>query len=249
MTMKKQFIAILMMLAVMLSACSYKEMPVLDGNYYIESFHDEKIVFQSVDTHKKVEALLEDQTMFYTLVSESEITLQVRCSYEELQDNWEEDDIYYIIFYENESNRRCVSILREYTDNSGHIYEYLEETYLGQKLFKAKKNEGEMDLIPVEMVSVDNEAYLTELVQKGVLQEWDLNGYKVTGIPFIEVEYHEQSLKAKITSNTRYYILSTTGAERCSEEEMSQYFLKDYSLYRIILNGNEIECMMLYDYF
>ena len=104
MTMKKQFIAILMMLAVMLSACSYKEMPVLDGNYYIESFHDEKIVFQSVDTHKKVEALLEDQTMFYTLVSESEITLQVRCSYEELQDNWEEDDIYYIIFYENETS-------------------------------------------------------------------------------------------------------------------------------------------------
>ena len=84
--MKKQFIAIFVMLAVMLSACSNKEMPVLDGKYYIESFHDEKIVFQSVDTHKKVEALLEDQTMFYKALLRSVRSMVVADAYYVHQD-------------------------------------------------------------------------------------------------------------------------------------------------------------------
>ena len=200
-----------------------KEMSIIDGNYYIESFHDEMLVFQSVeDPDKKVGASIEDQTMFYRCISESEITMLVSCSYEELQDVWEKDKIYYIIFYENASKRQCVSILREFVEGTTGRYEYLDDTYLGQKLFKLKENEGEIELIPVEMVSVDNEPQ------------------------FIPVEYHEQSRKAERTPDTRYYIISQTGADRCSEEEISQY--SSNSLYRIILNDNEIECMILYDY-
>ena len=89
-------------------------------------------------------------------------------------------------------------------------------------IFKLKGNEGEIELIPVEMVSADNEP------------------------PFIPVGYHEESRKAEKNPDNRYYIISTTGADRVSEEEISQY--SSNSLYRIILNDNEIECMILYDY-
>lgn len=198
---------------------------VLDGNYYIESFHDEMIVFQSVEApDKKVEALIEDKTMFYRCISESEIAMLVSCSYEELQNSWEKDKIYYIIFYENASKKQCVSILREFVGGITGRYEYLADTCLGQKLFKLKENEGEIELIPVEMVSADNEP------------------------PFIAVEYHEQSRKAEKTPDTRYYIISPTGADRVSEEEISQYFSNSNSLYRIKLKGIEVECMILYDY-
>lgn len=218
---------------------------VLDGNYYIESFHDEMIVFQSVEApDKKVEALIEDKTMFYRCISESEIAMLVSCSYEELQNSWEKDKIYYIIFYENASKKQCVSILREFVGGITGRYEYLADTCLGQKLFKLKENEGEIELIPVEYVSIDNEQHIRELMQKGLLQEWEIN--KSYEHPFIPVEYHGQSRKAERTPDTRYYIISQTGADRCSEEEISQY--SSNSLYRIILNDNEIECMILYDY-
>lgn len=115
-------------------------MSIIDGNYYIESFYDEMIVFQSVETpDKKVEALIEDKTMFFRCISESEITMLVSCSYEELQDSWETDKIYYIIFSENASKRRCVSVLREFVEGTTDRYEYLDDTCLGQKLFKLKE--------------------------------------------------------------------------------------------------------------
>lgn len=222
-----------------------KEMPIIDGNYYIESFHDKMIVFQSVEApDKKVEALIEDKAMFYRCISESEITMLVSCSYEELQNSWEKDKIYYIIFYENASKKQCVSILREFVGGITGRYEYLADTCLGQKLFRLKENGGEIELIPVEYVSIDNEQHIRELMQKGLLQEWEIN--KSYEHPFIPVEYHEQSRKAERTPDTRYYIISPTGADRVSEEEISQY--SSNSLYRIILNDNEIECMILYDY-
>ncbi len=224
-----------------------EEMPIIDGNYYIEGFHDEMIVFQSVEApDKKVEALIEDQTMFYRHLSESEITMLVSCSYKELQNSWKTDKIYYIIFYEDALKRRCVSILREFAEGTTGRYEYLDDTYFGQKLFKLKENEGEIELIPVEYVSIDNEQHIRELIQKGLLQEWEVN--KLYETPFIAVEYHEQSRRAEKNPDTRYYIISPTGAVRCSEEEISQYFSNSNSLYRIILNDNEIECMILYDY-
>ena len=79
-----------------------------------------------------------------------------------------------------------------------------------------------------------------------MLQEWEVN--KSYEHPFIAVEYHKQSRMAEKKPDTRYYIISSTGADRCSEEEISQYFPNSNSLYRIILNDNEIECVILYDY-
>lgn len=223
-------------------------MAELGGAYYVRQINPAGMVLECAPKHENYEALKNYESFFVPFSSrdveflttgiEPIIELQVLCSYEELAQHWDPEQLYEIAFH-IDGERLTITTAKQIAS---------EQTISGRwdgPLYQVLKKEDRLEILPIEYVKETDAQRLAELKQQG----WELEKIFFDDIyRHYMVEYETERQTVQLTEETRYYGIDSYGIVRATEDEM--YFREDNIRnsgdYRIVVEQGKVFCILLH---
>ncbi len=223
-------------------------MAELGGAYYVRLINPAGMVLECATEHEHYEELKRyekfwvpfhsQETLFLSTKIEPVMELQVLCSYEELVQHWDPEQLYEIVFH-IDRDRLTITTAKQIAS---------EQTISGRwdgPLYQVLKNGDRLEILPIEYVKESNTKRLDELAQQG----WDLEKLFFDDIyHHYMVEYETERQMVQLTEDTRYYGIDSYGIVRATEDEM--YFCEDdirnSGDYRIVVEQGKVVCILLH---